>query len=48
LEVGKEEYKAKLVFDIGLDKKNVTDLSKGSILIPFLEEIKEKRQQISS
>ena len=48
LEVGKEDYETKLVFNISLNKEKIADLSKGSILIPFLEEIKNKRQQLTN
>lgn len=48
LEVGKEEYKTKSVFNINLNAESIADFSKGIIFFPFLEEIKDKRQQISS
>jgi len=47
LEFNKKEYKTKLTFNIELNKEKIADLSKGAILIPFLEEIKNKREQIS-
>jgi len=47
LEVGKEEYKTKLVFNINLNEESIADFSKGGIYFPFLEEIKDKRQQLS-
>lgn len=46
LEAGKENYETKLVFNISLNKENITDLSKGMVFIPFLEETKNKRQQL--
>ena len=48
LEVGKEEYETKLVFNIDLNDESIANLSKGAILIPFLEEIKDKRQQLTA
>jgi len=47
LEIGKEEYETKLIFNIELNGENIAALSKGAIIIPFLEEIKKKRQQLS-
>jgi len=47
LEAGKEEYETKLVFNIDLNDERVANLSKGNIVIPFLKEITDKRQQIS-
>jgi hypothetical protein len=47
LEVGKEEYKTKLVFNINLNDESIANLSKCVILLPFLEEIKDERQRLS-
>jgi hypothetical protein len=47
LEMSEEEYKTKLTFNVELNKENVAALSKGIIFIPFLEETRNKRQQIS-
>jgi hypothetical protein len=48
LEVGKEEYKTKLVFNINLNEESIADFSKDIIYFPFLEEVKDKRQQLSN
>jgi hypothetical protein len=48
LEGDKEEYETKLVFNINLNEESIADFSKGVIYFPFLKEIIDKRQQISS
>lgn len=46
LEANKKNYKTKLVFNITLNEEQIKGLSNGAHLIPFLDEIKEKRQEL--
>lgn len=47
LEAGKEEYETSLVFNIDLNDERVANLSNGNIVIAFLKEILNKRQQLT-
>jgi hypothetical protein len=46
LEVGKKHYETKLAFKITLGSEQINQLSAGSYLIPFLDEVKEKREKL--
>ena len=46
LEVNKKDYETKLVFNITLNNEQINNLSTGSYLIPFLDEVKDKREKL--
>lgn len=46
LEVNKRDYETKLVFNITLNKEQINNLSTGNYLIPFLDEVKDKREKL--
>ncbi len=46
LGVDEEEYETKLAFNITLGNEQINNLSTGNYLIPFLEEVKDKRQRL--
>ena len=46
LEAGKKEYETKLAFNLDLNEDRVENLSKGHIVIVFLKEVIDKRQQL--
>ena len=48
LEVLKKHYETKLVFNVNLNEEQISSLSAGSCLIPFMEEVKEKRQSLQA
>jgi hypothetical protein len=48
LEAGKRDYETKLVFDVTLNNEQVNHLSAGNYLIPFLDEVKDKREKLHS
>jgi len=48
LEVGKRDYETKLTFNVTLNNEQVNHLSTGNYLIPFLDEIKDKREKLHS
>jgi hypothetical protein len=46
LEVDKRDYETKLVFNITLNNEQINHLSAGDYLIPFLDEVKDKREKL--
>jgi len=46
LEVDKKDYETKLVFNVTLSNEQINHLSTGNCLIPFLDEVKEKREKL--
>jgi len=46
LESDKRDYETKLVFNITLGNEQINHLSTGNYLIPFLDEVKDKRQRL--
>lgn len=46
LEIDKKDYETKLAFNITLGDEQINHLSTGNYLIPFLEEVKSKRQRL--
>ena len=46
LELDKEDYESKLVLNVTLNEKQINALSTGKHLIPFLDEVKDKREKL--
>jgi hypothetical protein len=46
LEVDKKHYETKLVFNVTLNNEQINHLSTGNYLIPFLDEVKDKREKL--
>jgi len=46
LEAGKNDYETRLVFNITLNNEQINQLSTGNYLIPFLDEVKDKREKL--
>ena len=46
LEIDKKDYETKLIFNIALNNEQINSLSTGASIIPFLEDVKEKRQRL--
>jgi len=46
LEVDKKHHRTKLVFNVTLNSEQISQLSTGAHLIPFLDEVKSKREKL--
>ena len=46
LEVDKKDYETKLVFNVTLNNEQINSLSNGNHLIPFIDEVKDKRKKL--
>ena len=48
LEVAKKDYETKLIFNVDLNEEHISSLSAGAFFIPFVEEVKKKRQDLQA
>lgn len=47
-EDGEKDYESKLTFNINLTEEHISSLSAANYIIPFIEEVKEKRQSLQA
>lgn len=48
LELSRKDYENKLIFNVDLNKEQISSLSAGNCIIPFVEEVKQRRQSLQA